>query len=176
MLISITKSQRRQWHPTPVPLPGKSHGRRSLVGCNPWGREESNTAEQLHFHFLPSCIGEGNGNPIQCSCLENPRDGGALWAAVYGVAQSRTWLKRLSSSSSITKSSSSQTSVCIRVTWRMLIQTWLALIVKVSDSTSLGEAPEMCICNKFPGDTDAANPEETHWEPVSWEIRNLEKE
>ena len=55
---------------------------------------------QLHFHFSLSCIGEGNGNPLQCSCLENPRDGGAWWAAVYGVAQSRTQLKQLSSSSS----------------------------------------------------------------------------
>ena len=87
-------------HPTPVLLPGKSHGRRSLVGCSPWGREESDTAEHLHFHFSLSCIGEGNGNPLQCSCLENPRDGGAWWAAVYGVSQSRTRLKRLSSSSS----------------------------------------------------------------------------
>ena len=92
--------QRRQWHPTPVLLPGKSHGRRSLVGCSPWGRTELNTIERLHFHFSLSCIGEGNGNPLQCSCLENPRDGGAWWAAVYGVAQSRTRLKRLSSSSS----------------------------------------------------------------------------
>ena len=73
---------------------------RSLVGCSPWGHEESGTTEQLHFHFSLSCIGEGNGNPLQCSCLENPRDGGAWWAAVYGVAQSRTRLKRLSSSSS----------------------------------------------------------------------------
>ena len=80
----------RQWHPTPVLLPGKSHGRRSLVGCSPWGRWESDTTERLHFHFLPSRIGEGNGNPVQCSCLENPRDGGALWAAVYGVAESDT--------------------------------------------------------------------------------------
>ena len=86
--------------PTPVLLPRKSHGRRSLVGCSPWGREESDTIEQLHFHFSLSCIGEGNGNPLQCSCLENPRDGGAWWAAVYGVAQSWTRLKRLSSSSS----------------------------------------------------------------------------
>ena len=92
-------SRRRQWHPTPVLLPGKSHGQRSLVGCSPWGREESDTAERLHFHFSLSCIGEGNGNPLQCSCLENPRDGGAWWAAVYGVAQSLTRLKRLSSSS-----------------------------------------------------------------------------
>ena len=58
--------------------------------------------ERLHFHFSLSCIGEGNGNPLQCSCLENPRDGGAWWAAVYGVAQSRIRLKRLSSSSSST--------------------------------------------------------------------------
>ena len=142
--------QRRQWHPTPVPLPGKSHGQRSLVGCSPWGRwgsdpterhhfhfslsrigegngnplqysclgnpmgrgawwaavspwgrEESDTTEWLHFHFSLSCIGEGNGNPLQCACLEDPRDGGAWWAAVYGVAQSGTWLKRLSSSSSV---------------------------------------------------------------------------
>ena len=91
--------QRRQWHPTPVLLPGKSHGRRSLVGCSPWGCYESDTTERLHFHFSLSCIGEGNGTPLQYSCLENPRDRGAWWAAVYGVAQSRTRLKRLSSSS-----------------------------------------------------------------------------
>ena len=91
-------SWRRQWHPTPVLLPGKSHGQRSLVGCRPWGREESDTTERLHFHFYLSCIGEGNGNPLQCSCLENPRDGGAWWAAVCGVAQSQTRLKRLSTS------------------------------------------------------------------------------
>ena len=91
---------RRQWHLTPVLLPGKSHGWRSLVGCHPWGRQESDTTERLHFHFPLSCIGEGNGNPLQCSCLENPTDGGAWWAAVYSVAQSRTQLKRLSSSSS----------------------------------------------------------------------------
>ena len=90
--------QRRQWLPTPVLLPGKSHGRRSLVGCSPWCCEESDMTEQLHFHFLLSCIGEGNGNPLQYSCLENPRDGGAWWAAVYRVTQSRTRLKRLSSS------------------------------------------------------------------------------
>ena len=73
---------------------------RSLAGCSSWGRWESHTTEQLHFHFSLSCIGEGNGNPLQCSCLENLRDGGAWWAAVYGVAQSRTRLKWLSSSSS----------------------------------------------------------------------------
>ena len=67
--------RRRRWHPTPVLLPGKSHGQRSLVGYGPWGREESDTTERLHFHFSLSCIGEGNGDPLQCSCLENPRDG-----------------------------------------------------------------------------------------------------
>ena len=82
--------RRRQWHPTPVLLPGKSHGWRSLVGCSPWGREESDMTEQLHFHVSLSCIGEGNGNSLQCYCLENPRDGGAWWAAIYGVAQSGT--------------------------------------------------------------------------------------
>ena len=86
--------------PTPVLLPGKSHGWRSLVGCSPCGRWESGTTERLHSHCSLSCIGEGNGNPLQCSCLENPRDGGAWWTAVSGVAQSRTRLKRLSSSSS----------------------------------------------------------------------------
>ena len=90
---------RRKWQPTPVLLPGKSHGWRSLVGCSPWGCEELDTAEQLHFHFSLSCIGEGNGYPLQCSCLENPRDGGAWWVAIYGVAQSQTRLMRLSSSS-----------------------------------------------------------------------------
>ena len=87
-------------HPTPVLLLGKSHGWRSLVGCSPWGHEELDTTERLHFDFLLSCIGEGNGNPLQCSYLENPRDRGAWWATVYGVAQSWTWLKQLSSSSS----------------------------------------------------------------------------
>ena len=88
-----------QWHPTPVLWPGKSHGWKSLVGCSPWGCEESDTTERLHFHFSLSCIGEGNGNPLQCSCLENPRDGRAWWAVVYGVAQSQTQLKQFSSSS-----------------------------------------------------------------------------
>ena len=64
------------------------------MGCSPWGLEELDMTERLHFHFSLSCIGEGNGNPLQCSCLENPRDGGAWWAAVYGVAQSWTRLKR----------------------------------------------------------------------------------
>ena len=97
---SSARHWRRQWHPTLVLLPGKSHRWRSLVGCSPWGCEESDTTERLHFHFLLSCIGEGNGNPLHCSCLENPRDGGAWWAAVSGVAQSWTRLKRFSSSSS----------------------------------------------------------------------------
>ena len=97
----VFTTRRRQWHPTPVLLPGKSHGRRSLMGCSPWDHEESDTTEQLHFHFSLSCIGDGNGNPLQCSCLENPRDAGAWRAAVYGVTQSQTRLKRLSSSSRV---------------------------------------------------------------------------
>ena len=88
--LSYTNSVCMSVHPSPVLLPGKSHGWRSLVGCSPWGCKESDTTERLHFHFSLSCIGEGNGNPPQCSCLENPRDGGAWWAAVYGVAQSWT--------------------------------------------------------------------------------------
>ena len=63
------------------------------MGCSPWGREESDTTERLHVHMSLSCIGEGNGTPLQCSRLENPRDGGAWWATVYRVAQSRTRLK-----------------------------------------------------------------------------------
>ena len=92
-----TDFQRRQWHPTPVLLPEKSHGRRIPVGCSLWGHQALDMTEWLHFHFSFSCIGEGNGNPLQCSCLENPRDGEAWWAAVYGVTKSRTWLKWLSS-------------------------------------------------------------------------------
>ena len=87
---------RRQWHPTPVLLPGNSHGWRSLVGCSPWGHEESEMTEWVHFHFSLSCIGEGNGNLLQYSCLANPVDRGAWWAAVHGVAQSWTQLKQLS--------------------------------------------------------------------------------
>ena len=98
---AVCFERRRQWQPTPVLLPGKSHGWRNLVGCSPWGREELDTTELLPFHFSLSCIGEGNGNPLQYSCLKNPRDGGAWWAVVYGVTQSQTWLKRLSISSSV---------------------------------------------------------------------------
>ena len=70
--------------PTPVLLPGKSRGWRGLVGCSPRGHEESDMTERLHFHFSLLCTGEGNGNPLQCSCLENPRD---------AVAQRRTRVK-----------------------------------------------------------------------------------
>ena len=91
------RSWRRQWHPTPVlenpwmEEPGRLQSMGSL---------ESDTTERLHFHFSLSCTGEGHGNSLQCSCLENLRDGEAWWAAVYGVAQSWTQLKQLSSSSS----------------------------------------------------------------------------
>ena len=89
---------RRKWQPTPVFLLGGLHGQRSLVGYSPWGHEESDRTEQLHFHFSLSCIGEGNGNPLQCSCLEKSRDGGPGWAAIYEVTQSWIQLKWLSNS------------------------------------------------------------------------------
>ena len=82
--------RRRPWHPSPVLLPGKSHGQRSPVGCSPWGLEESDTTERLHFHFSLSCIGEGNGNPLQRSCLENPRDRGACGCRLWGRTESDT--------------------------------------------------------------------------------------
>ena len=100
LLAFIDLIRARALLPTPVPLPGKSHGLRSLEGCSPWGRWGLDTIERLHFHFSLSRVGEGNGNPLQCSCLENPRDGGAWWGAVHGVTQSRIRLNRLSSSSS----------------------------------------------------------------------------
>ena len=109
--------RRRQWQPTPVLLPGKSHGQRSLVGGSPWGREELDTTEWLHFHFSLSCIGEGNGNPLQCSCLENPRDGGGWWASIYGVAQSRTRLKRLSSSFYLTLMATHSSILAWKIRW-----------------------------------------------------------
>ena len=89
--VILIYNWKRKWQPTPVFLPGESQGRGSLVGCRLWGHKELDTTERLPFHFSLPCIGEGNGNPLQCSCLENSRD---------GVTQSRTRLKRLSSSSS----------------------------------------------------------------------------
>ena len=100
---------------TPVFLPGESQGWGSLMGCHLWGHTESDMTEGLHFHLSLSCIGEGNGKPLQCSCLENPRDRGAWWAAIYGVTQSRTLLKRLSSSS-MEKEMATHSSV---VAWRI---------------------------------------------------------
>ena len=82
---------RRQWQPTLVFLLGESQGRGSLVGCCLWDRTESDTTERLHFQFSLSCIGEGNGNPLQNYCLENPRDRRAYWAAIYGVTESDDW-------------------------------------------------------------------------------------
>ena len=123
----LSNVPRRQWHPTPVLLPGKSHGWRSLVGYSPWGRSEWDMTERLHFHFSLSCIGEGNGNPLQCSCLENPRDREAWWAAVYRVAQSRTQLKRLSNSSSVPLYTCTTSSLSIPLLMDILVasMSWL---------------------------------------------------
>ena len=82
--VTSTLYWRRRWHPIPVLLPGKPHGWRSLIGCSTWGCKELDMTEWLHFHSSLSCIGEGNGNPLQCSCLENPRDGGAWWLLSIG--------------------------------------------------------------------------------------------
>ena len=125
---TCTELQRRQWHPTPVLLPGKFHGRRSLVGCSPWGRYESDTTERLHFYFSLSYNGEGNGSPLQCSCLENPRDGRAWWASVYGVTQSWTRLKRLSSSSS--------SSTELRVLNFLVTSTWMLQVAGLTGHAS----------------------------------------
>ena len=100
ILVNEVSRRRRQWQPTPVLLPGRSYVQRSLVDYSPWGLEEPDMTEWLHFPFSLSCVGEGNGSPLQYSCLENPRDSGAWWAAVYGVTQSQTRLKWLSSSRS----------------------------------------------------------------------------
>ena len=103
MRNSHVQQRRRRWHPTPVLLPGKSHGWKSLVGYSPWGRKESDTTERAHFHFSFSCIAEGNGNPLQCSCLENPGDGGAWWAIVYGVAQESVTTEATAAAAAATK-------------------------------------------------------------------------
>ena len=86
----LTVLRRRQWQPTPVLLPGKSHEQRSLVGYSPWGHEESYSTEQLHFHFSLSCTGEDNGNPLQYYCLENPRDESLMCCLLWGRAESDT--------------------------------------------------------------------------------------
>ena len=94
---------RKQWHPTPVLLPGTSHGWRSLEGCSPWGRWGSDTTEQLHFHISLSCIGKGNGNPLQCSCLGTEEPGGLPsmgshrvghdWSDLAAAGEGRDWIK-----------------------------------------------------------------------------------
>ena len=152
--------RRRQRHSTPVLLPGKSHGQRSLVGCSPWGLKELDMTERLHFHFSLSCIGEGNGNPLQCSCLENPRDEepgglqsmgslrvghdwatslslftcprdrGAWWAPIYGVAQRHDWSDFVAAAVGclvlviLVKLSLSQRKICLQE-WK---QIWVSLI------------------------------------------------
>ena len=108
----------------------KSHGRRSLVGYSPWGREELDRIEWLHFHFSHACIGEGNGNPLQCSCLENPRDSGAWWAAIYGVAQSWTQLNWLSSSRELHRASLMAQQVKNLPAMQETRETWLQSLVE----------------------------------------------
>ena len=124
------------WHPTPVLLPGKSHGWRSLVGCSPWGRWGSDTTEQLHFHFSLSCIGEGNGNPLQCSCLENPRDGGAWWGSrLWGHRVGHEWIDLAAAADKcdirkwpIWRSTGSSSSVLLQLSMDLQVATWRQLI------------------------------------------------
>ena len=105
--------QRRQWHPTPVFLPGKSHGLRSLVGCSPWGRKELDTIERLDFHFSLSCIGEGNGNPLQCSCLENPRDGAGWLPSMGSHRVGHDWSDLAAAAAASANSSQHVFQICI---------------------------------------------------------------
>ena len=100
-----------------------------------------NTTERLHFHFSLSCTGGGNGNPLQCSCLENPRDWGAWWAAVYGVAQSRTRLKRLSSSSSRNAQACSLFSLSSLVSGKKIKKTHSSFFLSFFFSFSLQQIP-----------------------------------
>ena len=109
--------------------------------CSPWGREESDTTEWLHFHFSLSCVGEGNGNPLQHSCLENPRDEGAWWAAVYGVSQSQTQLKWLSSSSSRLVITFLPRSKCLLIWW---LQLQSAVILEPRKIKSATVSPSIC--------------------------------
>ena len=165
--------RRRQWHPTPVLLPGKSHGRRSLEGCSPWSCWGLDTTEWIHFHFSLSCIGEGNGNPLQCSCLENPRDGGAWWAAVYGVSQSRTWLKQLSSSSS---SSKNYIEISLMVQWftiRLLMEgIWVRSLIK-EDSTCCRATKPVCH-NYLPHALEPTS--HNHWAHMPWSLCSIRRE
>ena len=142
-------SRRRKWHPTPVLLPGKSHEWRSLVGCSPWSHKESDTTERLHFDFSLSCIGEGNGNPLRYSCLENPRDGGAWWAAVYGVIQSRTRLKRLSSCSKACLFILFMGSFSSKITNRTRMSTLATFIQHCLESLQFSSVTQSCLtlCN-----------------------------
>ena len=129
-------------------LPRKSHGRRSLVGCRPWGRWESDTTEQLHFHFSLSCIGGENGNPLQYSCLENPRDGGTCWAAISGVSQGQTRLKRLSSSSSRVTYT-----VILTSCWTLTVNYQTSLLWRVKKNLALevdAKGNHFEICPEYP--------------------------
>ena len=121
---------RRQWHSTPVLLPGKSHGWRSLEGCSPGVAEGWTRLSDFTFTFSLSCIGEGTCTPLQRSCLENPRDGGAWWAAVHGVAKSWTRLKRLGSSSSSRCLSSSEVSFLFLVRCEFY-HLWTSLVAQM---------------------------------------------
>ena len=114
------------------------------IGCSPGGHYESDATERLHFHFLLSHNGEGNGNPLQCSCLENPRDWGAWWAAVYGVAQSGTRLKWLSSSSSRFVVAFLSKSKCLLISWLQSLSAVILEHKKIKSVTASPFSPSIC--------------------------------
>ena len=122
-------------------------------GLQSMGSLESDTTEWLHFNFSLSCIGEGNSNPFQCSCLENPRDGEAWWAAVSGVAQSQTRLKRLSSSSS-------KLPELIRVGWQVFMRLFTLLSLLSITEVKWSEVTQSCptLCDP----TDCSLPGSSH--------------
>ena len=138
-------SRRRQWHPNSSTLAWKIPWMEELGGLQSMG--SLRVGQDWATSLSPSCIGEGNGNPLQCSCLENPRDGGAWWAAVYGVAQSRTRLKRLSSSNSsqVFYRQCKWASVCIDASYRIVSgikhrrSCWLPICFVSVDVTNMQE-------------------------------------
>ena len=131
--VSVWLHSLRPYTPTPVLLPGKSHGWRSLVGCSPWGREESDMTERLPFHFSLSCIGEGIGNPLQCSCLENPRDGEPGGLPSMGSHRVRHDWSDLAAAAAAAEKCSKILTICINATMCSALSSencWICLSMK----------------------------------------------
>ena len=133
--------QRWQWHPTPVLLPGKSHVRRSLVGCSPWNHYESDTTEQPHFHFSLSCVGEGNDNPLQCFCWRIPgrgEPGGLLSMGSHRVGHDWSDLAAAAAEYIIQNARLDEAQVGIKITGRNINNLRYA-----DDTTLMAESKEL---------------------------------